>query len=161
DGDVPKAVRAEWEERRGELVLGIDPEREGWKPQPRETRPFKGGGYALSFATEVWMQRRDLEGFVPGAELVLEGHAPKRGKGGSGAGKMGLLEVVAVPGAAADDKAAAEAARKHFLKHQATSLELEEKKLKLDVTEDRQGNKQEKPGAKVGGLQGQVSKNRL
>src|SRR5262249_45282365 len=131
DGDVPPAVRRQWDQFRGELVLGIDPEREGWKPQPRPTEAFKGSGYGLRYVKEVWI-RRELMGFAPGAELVLEGHDPKEEKGGSRAGKMALLQVVVLPGAA-DDKAAAEAARKHFLKYQAESLQTEEKQLKLEV----------------------------
>ncbi len=156
-GEGREAVREEWAALRD--GIGLLNERAGWTDRGRPLRPFKGEGYRLAYAPEVWKEQSEPASFDPLAVLVLEGRDPRAEDEGSRAGKAAFLQVVVLP-KKEDDKDAAGAARRHFLQRQAAVLRLRVEDLELNPIPDRQGGKQSGP-AEIGKASGHLSKNRF
>src|SRR5262249_46638455 len=110
---MPQA-RKEWPELRAGFAL-LD-ERAGWREKERDHQPYRGNGYRLAYATEVWKQDQKAELWDEKADFGLEGRDPKEEPEGdaSKAGKIARVQVVLLPGQK-DQPAAIAAVRDHLL----------------------------------------------
>ena len=156
--EVSDEVRQQWDAlHKG---FGLLDDRKGYTPQPRPAEPYRGDGYALSFANEVWTSM-DREGDDKKAVLLLEGHDPKEEREGdaSKAGKAAFLRVVVLD-KATDLKAAAAAARKHFIARQVEAdADVKPTDVQFSPADDKVG-KADRP-ANIGAFKGHLSENHM
>jgi hypothetical protein len=129
-------ARKLWDELRDGFVLLND--REGWNPQARPPRVYKGKGYTATYPIDVWI-RPTGKSTDPACELELFGE-DKRSKGvedeEARAARAGHLHVVVL--GKDEGKESAAVLREHFLTRQVAEGLGKLDDMKLEVILDRE-----------------------
>jgi hypothetical protein len=147
-----------WDEVRNNFVF-LD-QREGWNPQRRSPKVYKGKGYQVGYSVDVWI-RPGGKSTDPACDFELFGEDKRPSATDDEEARQrraGHLHVVLLD--KPDGKDAAELLRDHFLKQQVAAGLGKLDEMQLKVMEDRQKKPLESERA-FGPVRGKVIKYRL